>query len=68
MDRRRVASCRATSVGLGSGLQADTGRISVSTLTAEFGCSRKRLTVRFWREFGVALKLSPRVLRFSHVM
>ncbi len=49
-------------------LQDDAGRTNVSALAAKIGCSRKHLTVRFRREFGMPPKLLARVLRFSHVM
>lgn len=49
-------------------LQASGGRLSVAALAEEIGCSRKHLTVRFAREFGVAPKLLGRVLRFDRAL
>lgn len=71
MVERRIAASRPVPGDLVwalQRLQADAGRISVSALAAEIGCSRKHLTSRFSREFGMSPKLLGRVLRFSHAM
>lgn len=71
MVERRIAASRPVPRDLAWAwrrLQDDAGRISVSALAAEIGCSRKHLTVRFRREFGMSPKLLARVLRFSRVM
>jgi AraC-like DNA-binding protein len=49
-------------------LQASGGRLSVAALANEIGCSRKHLTVRFSREFGMTPKLLGRVLRFDRAL
>lgn len=49
-------------------LEATCGRIGVNTLAQEIGCSRKHLTVRFRREFGVSPKLFGRVARFDRAV
>jgi AraC-like DNA-binding protein len=49
-------------------LQASGGRIAIADLAAEIGCSRKHLTVRFTREFGIAPKALCRVLRFDRAL
>jgi AraC-like DNA-binding protein len=46
-------------------LRSRSGRISIAALAEELGCSRKHLSVRFKREFGMAPKLFARVLRFD---
>lgn len=51
-----------------SRLEATSGRIEVNALAQELGCSRKHLTVRFRREFGVTPKLFARVARFDHAV
>jgi AraC-like DNA-binding protein len=42
-------------------LQASGGRVAVGALAKELGCSRKHLTLRFRREFGVSPKLLARI-------
>jgi AraC-like DNA-binding protein len=49
-------------------LQASAGRIAIAALAAEIGCSRKHMTQRFTREFGIAPKLLARVLRFDRAL
>ncbi len=49
-------------------LHATRGRIGVARLAEEAGCSRKHLTVRFAREFGLPPKAMGRVLRFDHAL
>ena len=49
-------------------LRARSGRIGIAALAAEIGCSRKHLTTRFAREFGMAPKLFARVLRFDKAL
>ena len=49
-------------------LEASSGRVGVSALAAELGCSRKHLTVRFRREFGMPPKLFARVVWFDHAV
>jgi AraC-like DNA-binding protein len=49
-------------------LEATCGRIGVDRLAKELGCSRKHLTVRFRREFGMSPKLFARVTRFDHAV
>lgn len=49
-------------------LEATLGSIGVSALAKELGCSRKHLTVRFRREFGVTPKLFARVTQFDHAV
>jgi AraC-like DNA-binding protein len=49
-------------------LQASGGRIVISDLAVEIGCSRKHLTTRFTREFGIAPKMLGRVLRFDRAL
>jgi AraC-like DNA-binding protein len=49
-------------------LEATHGRIGVNDLAGEIGCSRKHLTVRFRREFGMPPKLFARVARFDHAV
>ena len=49
-------------------LGATCGRIGVNTLAQEIECSRKHLTVRFRRQFGVSPKLFGRVARFDRAV
>jgi AraC-like DNA-binding protein len=49
-------------------LRASSGRIGIAALAEELGCSRKHLSVRFKREFGMTPKLFARVLRFDSAL
>ena len=49
-------------------LRATQGRVQVSRLAESIGCSRKHLTVRFTRAFGMPPKVMGRVLRFDHAL
>jgi AraC-like DNA-binding protein len=44
------------------------GRVTVSELADTIGCSRKHLTVRFDREFGLSPKLLARIMRFDRAI
>jgi AraC-like DNA-binding protein len=49
-------------------LRATHGRARIDRLVDSIGCSRKHLTVRFTREFGMPPKAMARVLRFGHAI
>jgi AraC-like DNA-binding protein len=49
-------------------LQASGGRAAIGVLAGEIGCSRKHLTIRFRREFGISPKLLARILRFDRAV
>ena len=51
-----------------SRLRETFGCVGVNTLATELGCSRKHLTVRFGREFGMPPKLFARVVRFDRAV
>jgi AraC-like DNA-binding protein len=68
---RRVAAGPAASRDLTwacERLQASAGQIRIDALATELGCSRKHLTIRFHREFGLPPKLFARILRFDHAV
>lgn len=44
------------------------GRVPVSELADSIGCSRKHLSVRFDREFGMSPKLLSRIMRFDRAI
>jgi AraC-like DNA-binding protein len=71
IERRLAASCRGPAPDLmhaAQRLQTSGGRIAIADLAAEIGCSRKHLTMRFTKEFGIAPKMLCRVLRFSRAL
>jgi AraC-like DNA-binding protein len=71
IERRLVLSNRSLPRGLVwalQRLQASAGRVGVASLATELGCSRKHLTVRFGREFGMPPKLFARTLRFDRAV
>jgi AraC-like DNA-binding protein len=71
IERRLATSYRRPAQDLmhaAQRLQTSGGRIAVADLAAEIGCSRKHLTTRFTKEFGIAPKMLCRVLRFSRAL
>jgi AraC-like DNA-binding protein len=44
------------------------GQVPVAELADAIGCSRKHLSVRFDREFGLSPKLLARIMRFDHAI
>jgi AraC-like DNA-binding protein len=71
MERRLASPCRPAARDLVWAMQRlrdSAGRIDVAALAAEIGCSRKHLTARFKREFGMPPKLLARVLRFDRAI
>lgn len=49
-------------------MKASAGAVRIAALAAEIECSRKSLTERFTREFGMAPKPFTRVLRFDRAL
>lgn len=44
------------------------GQITISTLAAELGCSRKHLIALFHEQIGLATKMVARIIRFRHAV
>ena len=44
------------------------GQVPIAELADSIGCSRKHLSVRFDREFGISPKLLARIMRFDRAM
>ena len=58
----------ATSSGRRNRSSAEPARLSITELASTLGCSRKHLTTRFRREFGIGPKLLARVIRFDNAV
>ncbi len=62
-----LAAARETSWALRQ-LQQSHGRMTVASLAAELGCSRKLLATRFHEHVGLTPKSVARILRFRHAL